>query len=61
MILMKAVRVQYAVKPGYAETNKRNIPRGMDDLLKITNPGIKYSAHGLGDGKSFVHLGICSV
>ena len=29
---MKVVKVQYTVKPSYAETNRRNIQKVMDDL-----------------------------
>jgi quinol monooxygenase YgiN len=57
---MKTVKVQYIVKADYVETNKRNIRKVMEDLREIANPGIKYSAYVLDDGKSFVHLGIYS-
>jgi quinol monooxygenase YgiN len=57
---MKAVKVQYTVKAEYADTNKRNIRKVMADLQEIDNPGIKYSAFLLDDGKTFVHIGIYS-
>ena len=57
---MKAVKVQYTVQAEYADTNKRNIRKVMADLKEIANPGIKYSAFLLDDGKTFVHLGIYS-
>jgi hypothetical protein len=57
---MKAVKVEYTVKEGYVETNKRNIKKVMSDLKELNNPGIKYSSYILDDGKSFVHLGIYS-
>ena len=53
---MNAVKVQYTVKEEYVETNKANIQRVMADLKEINNPGIKYSAFLLDDGKSFVHF-----
>lgn len=53
---MNAVKVQYTVKEEYVETNKANIRRVMADLREIDNPGIKYSAFVLDDGKSFVHF-----
>ena len=53
---MNAVKVQYTVKEEYVETNKANIQRVMTDLKEINNPGIKYSAFLLDDGKSFVHF-----
>ncbi len=53
---MKAVKVQYTVKESYVETNKRNIEQVMSDLKELNNPGIKYSAFLLENGKTFVHL-----
>ncbi len=53
---MKAVKVQYTVKEEYVETNKRNIRKVMAELRKLNDPGIKYSAFVLDDGKSFVHF-----
>ncbi len=53
---MKAVKVQYTVKESYVETNKKNIQQVMADLRELNNPGIKYSAFLLEDGKTFVHL-----
>lgn len=53
---MKAVKVQYTVKAEYVETNKANIQQVMADLRELNNPGIKYSAWLLDDGKTFVHL-----
>ena len=53
---MKAVKVQYTVKESYAETNQKNIQKVMDDLREINNPGVRYSAYILEDGKTFVHF-----
>ncbi|MBT3188837.1 MAG: hypothetical protein HN736_13160 [Anaerolineae bacterium] len=53
---MKAVKVQYTVKESYVATNKKNIEKVMADLRALNNPGIKYSAFLLGDGKTFVHF-----
>ena len=53
---MKVVKVQYTVKPSYAETNRRNIQKVMDDLRALNNPRIRYSAFMLDDGKTFVHF-----
>ena len=55
---MKAVKVQYTVKESYAETNQKNINTMMADLQALKNPGIKYSAFILDDGKSFIHFAI---
>jgi quinol monooxygenase YgiN len=57
---MKAVKVQYTVKPEYADTNKRNIRKVMEDLQEIANPGIRYSSFVLDDGNTFVHFGVYS-
>lgn len=53
---MKAVKVQYTVQADYAETNQKNIQKVMADLKSLNNPGIRYSAFMLDDGKSFVHF-----
>ena len=53
---MKAVRVQYTVKQSYAETNQKNIQKVMADLRAMNNPGIRYSAFMLEDGKTFIHF-----
>ncbi len=53
---MKAVKVQYTVRGEYVETNKKNIRKVMADLRGINNPGIRYSAFVLDDGRTFVHL-----
>ncbi len=55
---MKIVRVQYTAKPEYAEHNRENISRVMEDLRKLNNPGIKYSSFVLDDKKSFMHLAV---
>ena len=57
---MKAIKVQYAVKANYVDTNMRNIRKVMRDLQELANPGIKYSAFILKDGKMFVHFDIYS-
>lgn len=56
---MKAVKVQCTVNESYAETNHKNINTVMADLQALKNPGIKYSALFLDDGKSFVHFAMC--
>lgn len=53
---MKAVKVQYTVKENYAQTNKKNIEKVMADLRAINNPGVRYSAFNLDDGKTFIHF-----
>ena len=55
---MRAVKVEYTVKPGYAETNKINIQKVMDELNALGNVGILYSTWVKDDGVSFVHFSI---
>lgn len=54
--MLKIVRVQYTTKPEYAAHNKDNITKVMSDLREINNPGIKYGAYLLEDGKTFMHF-----
>lgn len=55
---MKAVKVQYTVKPEYVEQNKANIRKVMDALR--TNPieGMFYSSYTLEDGQTFMHVNV---
>jgi hypothetical protein len=53
---MKTVRVQYKVKPEYAETNKANIANVMADLRGINDSSIKYSSYMFDDGQTFMHF-----
>jgi len=53
---MKTVWVQYTTTPEYAATNKENIKKVTDELKAINNPGIKYGAYVLPDGKTFMHF-----
>jgi hypothetical protein len=55
---MRAVKVEYTVKPGYAETNKMNIQKVMEELKALGNVGILYSTYIKEDGVSFVHFSI---
>lgn len=54
--MFKIVRVQYTTKQEYAAKNKENIAKVMNDLREINNPGIKYGAFLLEDGKTFMHF-----
>ena len=53
---MKAVKVQYTVKPEYVEENKANIARVMDALRANPISGLQYASFTLDDGNSFVHI-----
>ncbi|MDH3652177.1 MAG: hypothetical protein OEQ53_20990 [Saprospiraceae bacterium] len=56
---MKAVKVQYTVKPEYVEQNKANIRKVMDKLKAEPIAGMLYSSYTLADGQTFVHINIC--
>jgi hypothetical protein len=54
---MKAVKVEYQVRPDYVEQNKANIKRVMEALKLKNVKSVLYSSYYLGDGK-FVHHNI---
>lgn len=53
---MRAVRVQYTVKPEYAEQNKANVERVMEALRRNPIEGMRYTAFTFDDGQTFVHF-----
>src|SRR5215472_10939158 len=53
---MKASKIQYTVQPGFAEQNKKNIAKVMEELRAANHPGLRYSAWILEDGKTFMHF-----
>ena len=53
---MKAVKVQYTVKPEYVETNKANILKVMEKLKANPITGMQYVSFILDDDQSFVHI-----
>ncbi len=55
---MKAVKVQYTVKPEYAEQNKANIRKVMEAIKANPIEGMLYSSYTLEDGQTFVHINI---
>jgi hypothetical protein len=55
---MKAVKVEYTVKPEYVNTNKANIQKVMDELHALGDVGVLYSTYVKEDGCSFVHFSI---
>ena len=55
---MKAVKVQYTVKPEYVQQNKANIARVMKAIKAQPIDGLLYSSYTLDDGQSFVHINI---
>ena|SRR5258706_14918507 len=55
---MKAVKVEYTVKPEYVSTNIANIQKVMDELRAMGDIGVLYSSYVKEDGCSFVHFSI---
>lgn len=54
---MKAVKVQYTVKPEYVEQNKRNIQRAMDAIKANPIEGMYYSSYTDKDNpNTFIHI-----
>ena len=53
---MKAVKVQYTVKPEYVDQNKANIRKVMEAIRLNPIPGMKYASFTLDDGQTFVHI-----
>jgi len=47
---MRAVKVEYTVKPEYVSTNKANIQKVMDELRALGDVGILYSSYVKEDG-----------
>ena len=55
---MKAIKVEYTIKPEYVPTNKANIQKVMDELRALGDTGVLYSTYVKEDGCSFVHFAI---
>jgi len=56
---MKAVKVQYTVKPEYVEQNKANIRKVMDALKENPIKGMLYSSYtDEADDQTFIHINI---
>ncbi len=55
---MKAIKVQYTVKPEFVDRNKENIKAVMDSLQAEPIEGMYYSTYRLEDGSSFMHINI---
>lgn len=54
---MKAVKVEYTVRPEFVEENKRNIQRVMDALKANPIQGMKYSTYTDAENPTtFIHI-----
>ena len=57
--MMKAVRVQYTVRPEYVAQNKSNIEAVMRAIKANPIEGMMYSSYNVhGDATTFVHINI---
>jgi hypothetical protein len=52
---MKIIKVTYTANPGFAGQNMKNIQAVMNDLRRLSYPGIFYHACLGPDGKLFTH------
>ena len=55
---MKSVKVEYRVRPEFAEENTANIRKVMDALRQRPIEGLTYIAFALEDGETFVHVNV---
>ena len=55
---MKAVKVEYTVKPEYIEQNKANIRKVMKRLKEDPIDGMLYSTYTLEDERTFIHINV---
>jgi len=53
---MKVTRVQYTVRDGFADENKKNIAAVMGELRALANKDVRYAVYLHADGKTFMHL-----
>lgn len=53
---MKAVKVEYMVRPEFVTQNKENIKSVMRRLREEPIDGMLYSSYILDDGQSFIHI-----
>jgi hypothetical protein len=53
---MKVTRVQYTVRDGYAEENKKNIAAVMAELRALGNSDVRYAVYVQEDGRTFMHV-----
>ena len=53
---MKVTRVQYTVREGFAEENKRNIAAVMSELRALANKDVRYTVYVHEDGRTFMHF-----
>jgi len=53
---MKVTRVQYTVREGFADENKKNIAAVMSELRALGNKDVRYAVYVQEDGRTFMHF-----
>ena len=53
---MKVTRVQYTVRDGFADENRKNIAAVMAELRALANKGVRYAVYVHEDGRTFMHF-----
>ncbi len=53
---MKVTRVQYTVREGFAEENKKNIAAVMRELRGLGAKDVRYAVYVQEDGRTFMHV-----
>jgi hypothetical protein len=53
---MKITRVQYTVRDGFADENRRNIAAVMGELAALGRGDVRYAVYLQQDGRTFMHV-----
>jgi hypothetical protein len=58
--MMTITHATYAVKAEYAEQNKKQISRVVEELRVLHRTDLQYSVFVQDDGKTFIHVLLCT-
>jgi homoserine kinase len=53
---MKVTRVQYTVRDGFADENRKNIAAVMSELRALGRNDVRYAVYLSADGRTFMHF-----
>ena len=53
---MKVTRVQYTVREGFADENRKNIAAVMAELRALGRSDVRYAVYLQADGRTFMHV-----
>lgn len=53
---MKVTRVQYTVRDGFADENRKNIAAVMSELRALGRNDVRYAVYLQADGRTFMHV-----